>query len=92
MPLLTVNVPFVIVCSTLTPVAPTSQTVPCSDLVKVPSPVRVTVVAPVAGAQKPPAPLDVACSHRIVTDDVYVPRKAPLTVPADVTVQPAAVV
>src|SRR4051794_14360841 len=68
-PAVAVKVPPVIVCSTLVPVAPTSQTVPCSDFVIVPSPVSVSVVVPVAGAQKPPEPLDVAVSQLIVSDE-----------------------
>ena len=62
-----------------------------SLFVIVPSPVRVRVVWPVAGAQKPPCPFEVACVHRIVNVDVNVPPAIPVSVPLDVSVQPAVV-
>ncbi len=89
-PAVTVKVP-VNVWATFAPVAPTSHTVPVSLFVIVPSPVRVRVVWPVAGAQKPPCPFEVACVHRIVNVDVNVPPAIPVSVPLDVSVQPAAV-
>ena len=89
-PPLTVNVP-VKVWATFAPVAPTSHTVPVSFLVIVPSPVRVSVVWPVAGAQKPPCPFEVACAHRIVNVDVNVPPTTPVSVPLEVSVHPAVV-
>src|SRR5437588_10156030 len=89
-PPVTVNVP-VNVWGTFTPVGPTSHTVPVSLFAIVPSPRRVRVVWPVAGAQKPPCPLALACIHSIVNVEVKVPPATPVSVPLDVSVQPAAV-
>jgi hypothetical protein len=90
-PLCTVNVPLN-VWATFRPVAATSQTVPVSCLVIVPSAVSVRVTVPLAGAQNPPRPFEyvLADAQRIVKVEVYVPVQGPPTVPLEVRVQPAA--
>lgn len=84
-----VNVP-VKVWAAFAVLAPTSQTVPVSDWFRVSPFAAVIVPDPLAGAQYPPAPLDVASAQTTVSVDVYepVPMWELVATPSDCTVQP----